>query len=1188
MARYIATPEVPTGFANRCVYSTPGTYTFTVPSGVTQIKAIAVGGGSGGSTGFIKGATVSTQIICNNRNEVRATISGCCCYTPCITSCISGTGCSKFCLPELKTCYYAYAGSGGGYAEKTISVSPGDSFSVTVANEEETSSFGTEISASGAQQPTLICSDLFPCAKYCTGDLPYACLSGSVCQCQPTATACITAEFVACARSYCVQSYSGDNISAITHRPGTGTGGDKNYTGGCGQDISISSDEIEYGITCWNNSYYSNCCECAYLSNTCHCVQMEAVWVVNNNVSCVLPFCTSFWNCVGGFCDYSCFDSLPGNQVHPNLCSCLLKDFIRCFNTCNKTHAINTWYGNCELAHQSRCKPQINNIPCKFSSSGELRAEVEMSYSGASSGSPVGDGKPGACAQFIGVGPSNITSPVLHYCLTPDCYTTAFFRNCGCNHYCCDTSCCWGKNPWYAKPEETLPHFYNHMIDFTTDASSIDQSRADAAFPGCLALNDNVFSYLDYKVPCRCYYWQNGIEKGVPPSGCSGVGDKGAFMGPNQMWECNGNCFGGDTCDGWTKATGFNIEYCGMHHNPSVGCCGTWILRTPYHLKGTELGVDGTLNCTYDQCLRCCNASCIELAHCWCLGNPSGGTCSCYCLPCVAAGLNNTCFLKPCTTIEQWVCYTVPNPFQRVATLCALNCIPNMRNHFQATLTALTFLDSKRWHYYCNGSMYCECCSPCFKAHIFCADPGISCCHCCASSYTCGQWWCNTLGNSVCKGTATDIVLPGSAGGPASCGNIPCQVTGSYYTTGPGADPSGVDIPKFISTGGGASVMSQDTFNKIMHEYNGSTAAWYLRECWAFKCDKYAEGGTTCCCNCCIRPISNMDCSYCECTCTLGSHFGFGCANMCHACEKAAVVCYSFKLYACMMAELQRKQGMSFECVRNTAGSTSAPDCAIITAVINVGSASGLYINSVSNNFVGQKTCLSGGGSSVTKYYAPIQCIHDSAKVCACHAQSCGPCYAADIQQYSLSQACAGHFTACLDDSTEPACKFTVVPCQCASPCYYHFKAPNLFCGCIAPGLSVNSCYNAAAVVNACGFTATPMTYSTTSGGGSGSSPYVPEIYAGPKLNDEYLFSSSDCIIGGSPQICIQGSSTTIAPGYSQGGGKSGCMGLLCDQQIITNNAYNGAIFPRGTAGFGGGGTLCGNGGTGLVVVYWN
>jgi hypothetical protein len=1188
MARYIATPEVPTGFANRCVYSTPGTYTFTVPSGVTQIKAIAVGGGSGGSTGFIKGATVSTQIICNNRNEVRATISGCCCYTPCITSCISGTGCSKFCLPELKTCYYAYAGSGGGYAEKTISVSPGDSFSVTVANEEETSSFGTEISASGAQQPTLICSDLFPCAKYCTGDLPYACLSGSVCQCQPTATACITAEFVACARSYCVQSYSGDNISAITHRPGTGTGGDKNYTGGCGQDISISSDEIEYGITCWNNSYYSNCCECAYLSNTCHCVQMEAVWVVNNNVSCVLPFCTSFWNCVGGFCDYSCFDSLPGNQVHPNLCSCLLKDFIRCFNTCNKTHAINTWYGNCELAHQSRCKPQINNIPCKFSSSGELRAEVEMSYSGASSGSPVGDGKPGACAQFIGVGPSNITSPVLHYCLTPDCYTTAFFRNCGCNHYCCDTSCCWGKNPWYAKPEETLPHFYNHMIDFTTDASSIDQSRADAAFPGCLALNDNVFSYLDYKVPCRCYYWQNGIEKGVPPSGCSGVGDKGAFMGPNQMWECNGNCFGGDTCDGWTKATGFNIEYCGMHHNETCGACGTWILRTPYHLKGTELGVDGTLNCTYDQCLRCCNASCIELAHCWCLGNPSGGTCSCYCLPCVAAGLNNTCFLKPCTTIEQWVCYTVPNPFQRVATLCALNCIPNMRNHFQATLTALTFLDSKRWHYYCNGSMYCECCSPCFKAHIFCADPGISCCHCCASSYTCGQWWCNTLGNSVCKGTATDIVLPGSAGGPASCGNIPCQVTGSYYTTGPGADPSGVDIPKFISTGGGASVMSQDTFNKIMHEYNGSTAAWYLRECWAFKCDKYAEGGTTCCCNCCIRPISNMDCSYCECTCTLGSHFGFGCANMCHACEKAAVVCYSFKLYACMMAELQRKQGMSFECVRNTAGSTSAPDCAIITAVINVGSASGLYINSVSNNFVGQKTCLSGGGSSVTKYYAPIQCIHDSAKVCACHAQSCGPCYAADIQQYSLSQACAGHFTACLDDSTEPACKFTVVPCQCASPCYYHFKAPNLFCGCIAPGLSVNSCYNAAAVVNACGFTATPMTYSTTSGGGSGSSPYVPEIYAGPKLNDEYLFSSSDCIIGGSPQICIQGSSTTIAPGYSQGGGKSGCMGLLCDQQIITNNAYNGAIFPRGTAGFGGGGTLCGNGGTGLVVVYWN
>jgi hypothetical protein len=114
------------------------------------------------------------------------------------------------------------------------------------------------------------------------------------------------------------------------------------------------------------------------------------------------------------------------------------------------------------------------------------------------------------------------------------------------------------------------------------------------------------------------------------------------------------------------------------------------------------------------------------------------------------------------------------------------------------------------------------------------------------------------------------------------------------------------------------------------------------------------------------------------------------------------------------------------------------------------------------------------------------------------------------------------------------------------------------------------------------------MVASTISGGGSGSTPYVPEIYTGPKLSDEYLFSTSECIVGGSPQICIQGSSTTIAPGYSQGGGKSGCMGPLCDQQIIANNAYSGGIFPRGTAGYGGGGTLCGNGGTGLVVVYWN
>ena len=53
MARYISTPSIAAGFANRCVYSTPGTFTYTVPDGVTSVKAIAVGGGSPGSTGFL-------------------------------------------------------------------------------------------------------------------------------------------------------------------------------------------------------------------------------------------------------------------------------------------------------------------------------------------------------------------------------------------------------------------------------------------------------------------------------------------------------------------------------------------------------------------------------------------------------------------------------------------------------------------------------------------------------------------------------------------------------------------------------------------------------------------------------------------------------------------------------------------------------------------------------------------------------------------------------------------------------------------------------------------------------------------------------------------------------------------------------------------------------------------------------
>ena len=309
---------------------------------------------------------------------------------------------------------------------------------------------------------------------------------------------------------------------------------------------------------------------------------------------------------------------------------------------------------------------------------------------------------------------------------------------------------------------------------------------------------------------------------------------------------------------------------------------------------------------------------------------------------------------------------------------------------------------------------------------------------------------------------------------------------------------------------------------------------------------------------------------------------------MCWTPEKCAVLCYSFKLYACMMAELERKQGLTYECEYYRAADT-AGDSPKLVPTLNVGSASGLYINSVSNNFVGQKTCLSGGSSSTTQYYLNF-CT--AGQICACCTGNCAPYHAFEAYCYSPTATCRSYFTACLDDSTEPECKFFIIPTPTwNNQCYFNFSAPCIggsSIGNIACGISSCACQNIPYNNSFCGNVARAVKKGIESGGGSGSSPYVPEIYNGPKLDDEYLFAATECVIGASPQICIQGSSTTIAPGFSQGGGKSGCMGLLCDQQIVTNNAYNGGIFPRGTPGYGGGGTLCGAGGTGLVVVYWN
>jgi len=1209
MARYIATPEVPTGFANRCVYSTPGTYTFTVPSGVTSIKALAVGGGSAGSTGFIEGATVSTITHCNTCTFARGFVSGCCCYANCLSACICGYACTFHCLPKLKTCLYAYAGSGGGYAEKTISVSPGDTFSVVVGNDEESSSFGSEITATGAQAPCLCCCELFPGGIGCCGyDITSTSVSGSSGVCRfPTICCCCGTGYkcrLSCTRipsgAICYETASGNNIFCIAQKPGCGIGGDKNYTGGAGQTTSIVSNEVDYiSSTCSNGCACGDCCtsntSCPVIDrySNCSCLEATAYFMVSACAACCLPFQNSVLACLEGFCAWECFNTVRWCNLHTQGCTCLVKDTVACFMWCSRDSSVNTWYGHCKAAFEASCKTSNYHIPSKFNSSGDFRAEVELPYSGPSSGSPLGDGKPGACAEFVGTGPSTSTKPILHYCLAQNCYTAHFFYNCGNGRYCCDgATVCWGQHPWYAIPETSLSHWYEEGVTFETDPDDVSVGRRTGNFPGCVYYNSNLFNYVDFTpapvnpaINLCCYPW-NGFSK---ETYCS-------LNCRNRTPGCAGTCFwcqmcsnGSEGCDGWSRGHGMCLCYCG-----NLAATSNWRFHFPFHLNGHEVGCNACdlTSTSYNNCLKiCCYQHCAVQCAEVCTGTPCSRPCSSWDSCDLAANMNCTCLIRPCMTIDDFVSYSTPNVWLRNAAVCVLDHVCGLRGIFQSTLTALTFLSGKCYQYYCNGSMYCTGCAPQFIMRSTCTDKSISVCHCCTSSgYDCGNWWCNATTYGVCSGNGLDLVLPGSAGGPNSCGNIPCQVTGSYLTTGPGADPSGVDIPKFISTGGGSSVMSQDTFNEILHEYKGNFAAWYLRKCWAVKCDIYVDGGTTCCCNCCILPLSYMDnCGDCCCNCVINTHFCFGCANMCWTPEKCAVLCYSFKLYACMMAELERKQGLTYEC-EYYRGADTGGDQPKLATTLNVGSAAGLYINSVSNNFVGQKTCLSGGSASTTQYYLNT-C--EAGKICACCTGNCAPYHAYEAFCYSPNAACRSYFTACLDDSTEPECKFFIIPNPNQdSQCYFKFVAPciggggngNIICGLSAGCQCQNYSYQNAC----CGNVARAIKKSVESGGGSGSSPYVPEIYNGPKIDDEYLFSSTECIIGASPQICIQGSSTTIAPGFSQGGGKSGCMGLLCDQQIVTNNAYNGGIFPRGTPGYGGGGTLCGAGGTGLVVVYWN
>ena len=220
MSRFISEPgsipAVVTGgeprapFFNRCIYDSPGTYCFTVPSGVCTIRVVTVGAGGpscrrvGPDEEYLPSLTsaaVAEKLACGHDGfhhkmiTCIRPISSCADYCNCsccgsfVQSCCSKTfgACAACCLYFhsnfitclgftngvagagttlfLESCYMSgqsIVAPSGGYADGCLSVTSGCSYTVTVASSGGTSGFGTFISATGGsvaitQRPKVLC-----------------------------------------------------------------------------------------------------------------------------------------------------------------------------------------------------------------------------------------------------------------------------------------------------------------------------------------------------------------------------------------------------------------------------------------------------------------------------------------------------------------------------------------------------------------------------------------------------------------------------------------------------------------------------------------------------------------------------------------------------------------------------------------------------------------------------------------------------------------------------------------------------------------------------------------------------------------------------------------------------------------------------------------------------------------------
>lgn len=608
-------------FTNRCLYTTPGAYTFTVPSGVCSITAVAVGPGA-------KQCEILTEIdISVPMTNLTRTVTYCTSTPMTLCSVLAGgpTTCAHRQCNSIVVCachnhsfyYYAYymnsgqcpqgaqvggnecgngyvrykyaylpAGAGGGYAEKTVSTSPGCTFCVIVGNHCGTNTANTPFScventvcATGLR---VVCSNCYTQGFNCfktpsdfmecrTTTLGASSASSTYTQ---TGDACYS--FTKCC--YCVV-------------PGCGFGGDINRVGGnnicyyCAMVATGGSNCllwyrcfccVEENITCKScYFYYGNCSMFQRMQNM---KMMTVPWCDFGAGGCAGCDAMRFCGCMGvGVANIQ--PMTPGTSV------CGACQAFEVFGTCTPNADINntllnvskcTYYRFCwnhqftnlgNVCSFSACAPGTFDLTCGGSHFNHLCIVEE------------------ACLNECFSGMASAYGVISNFChRTPFAAAHTIIS-------CCPPCVC--AMPFYKFGGSSAGNYYGNGVSAMSDAGTsytIRLVNCDMGQPcchvanGCVIVQDNRCALYDSTVGgaggyCTCSLMPCGGPTWTQCSGCAAAQVLAALVaGGCYCNEPSGNyCF-------WC-AYDFNcgtIGTCTFVSPSSCSCWYTWY-NTPCH-----------------------------------------------------------------------------------------------------------------------------------------------------------------------------------------------------------------------------------------------------------------------------------------------------------------------------------------------------------------------------------------------------------------------------------------------------------------------------------------------------------------------------------------------------------------------------------------------------------------------------